>query len=286
MDRKTFLQFTGPSIVAMVLLMIVPLLAAIVLGLNFITYRNLNAPEYVGLQNYIEVLTDPEFWDAMAFTVLYIVVVVPIQISIGFCVALLLDQVTNLRGIYIAGMLLPFIVTPVVGTLMFRNMFDRGGLYSYLLQDIFNYRFIMNSTSVKALILIHGVWYTTPWSMIVLFAGLQTLPKEPMEAALVDGATRLERIRYIVIPHLSSLLVFIGLISVMDAYRVFDSIFVLTQQNPIFNADTIMYYNFRVALSFERLGKANAMAVLTVIGIFVVLVPFLYRTYHEQVEVR
>lgn len=286
MDRQTFLRFTSPSILAMVLLMIVPLLAAIWLGLNFITYRNLNAPEFVGLENYIAVLADPEFWDAMLFTIIYIVVVVPVQVAIGFTVAMLLDQVTNWRGVYIAGMLLPFIVTPVVGTLMFRNMFDRGGLYSYLLQEYFNYRFLMNSTSVKGLILAHGVWYTTPWSMIVLFAGLQTLPKEPMEAALVDGANRLERIRYVVIPHLSSLFVFIGLISVMDAYRVFDSIFVLTQQNPIFDAETIMYYNFRVALSFERLGKANAMAVITVVGIFVVLIPFLYTTYREQVEER
>ena len=72
----------------------------------------------------------------------------------------------------------------------------------------------------------------------------------------------------------------------MDAYRVFDSVFVLTEQNPIFKADTIMVYNFEVALTVQRLGKANAMAVLTVIGILIVLIPFLYRTYHEQLEER
>jgi ABC-type sugar transport system permease subunit len=70
----------------------------------------------------------------------------------------------------------------------------------------------------------------------------------------------------------------------MDSYRVFDSVFVLTQQNPIFDSETIMYYNFQVALSFGRLGKANAMSVLTVIGIFVVLIPFLVMTYREQTE--
>ena len=70
----------------------------------------------------------------------------------------------------------------------------------------------------------------------------------------------------------------------MDAYRVFDSVFVLTRQNPIFDAETIMYYNFQVAMNFGRLGKANAMSVLTVIGIFVVLIPFLAMTYREQME--
>lgn len=286
MERKTFFYFASPSMIIMVLLMVLPLVTAIWLGFNFITYRNLNAPEFTGLENYIGVLTDPEFWDSMGFTIMYILIVVPSMMALGFGIALLLDQVTRFRGLYIAGALLPFIVTPVVGTLIFRDMFDRGGLYNYLLREFLDYRFIMNARSVKSLIMIHGIWYMTPWAMIVLFAGLQTLPKEPMEAAIVDGATWLERVWHIVIPHLRSLFVFIGLISVMDAYRVFDSIYVLTQQNPIFDAETVMYYNFRVALSFERLGKANAMAVLTVIGIFIILIPFLYTTYHEQMEER
>ncbi len=286
MDRKTFFYFASPSMIIMVLLMVLPLVTAIWLGFNFITYRNLNAPEFVRLDNYIGVLTDPEFWDSMKFTIAYILIVVPSMMALGFGVALLLDQVEWFRGLYIAGALLPFIVTPVVGTLIFRDMFDRGGLYNYLLREFLDYRFIMNARSVKTLIMVHGIWYMTPWAMVVLFAGLQTLPKEPMEAAIVDGATWLQRVWHIVIPHLRSLFVFIGLISIMDAYRVFDSIFVLTQQNPIFDADTVMYYNFRVALSFERLGKANAMAVLTVIGIFIILIPFLYMTYHEQMEER
>ena len=286
MKRKVFLWFTGPSIVIMLGLMILPLVAAIFLGFNYITYRNLNEPQWVGLQNYVEVLGDPEFWDAMGFTLLYIVITVPASIVIGFAVALMLDQVTRFRGIFIAGMLLPFIVTPVVGTLMFRNLFDRWGLYTYLLRELFDYKLIMTSKTVPALIMLHGVWSVMPWPMIVLFAGLQTLPKEPIEAALVDGATWLQRLWYVVIPHLRSLFVFIGLISVMDAYRVFDSIFVLTRQNPIFNAETIMYYNYQVALSYGRLGKANALSIITVIAIFVVLIPFLVTTYREQVEER
>jgi ABC-type sugar transport system permease subunit len=284
--RNTFLAFVSPSVTMILLLMVLPLVTAIWLGFNFITFRNLDTPQWVGLQNYIEVLGDSQFWASLRFTLTYIAIVVPAQIVIGFLVASLLDQVHRFRGIYIAASLLPFIVTPVVGTLMFRNMFDRSGLYTYLLRQVFEYRMAMTPESVKALIMLHGIWYTTPFAMITLFAGLQSLPQEMLEAAKVDGASALQRTWYVVIPHLRSLLVFISLVAIMDAYRAFDSIFVLTKQNPLFKADTVMYYNFKVALGFGQLGKANAMAVLTVIGIFIVLIPFLISTYRQQTEER
>lgn len=287
MKRETFAYFIAPSVVAMVLLMIVPLVTAIWLGFHFITFRNVNAPEFVGLANYVEVLTDPDFWDAMAFTMIFIIVVVPLHILIGFVIALLLDQTHYSRAFYISGSLMPFIVTPVVGTLMFRQIFDRGGLYPYLLEQIgWDVNFFISGAFVRGLILFHGVWYITPFAMITLFAGLQTVPKEPLEAAIVDGANWFQRLWHVVIPHLRSLLLFIALISIMDAYRIFDSVFVLSKQNPAYNAETIMYYTYQTALSFQRLGKANAMAVITVIGIFVVLIPFLIITYRQQVAER
>ena len=286
MSRRTFFAFVSPSVIIMLLLMVLPLVTAVWLGFNFITFKNLATPQWVGLENYIEVLSDPEFWASLRFTVLYIVITVPLVILIGFFIALLLDQVTKFRGVFIAASLLPFIVTPVVGTLMFRNVFDRTGLYTYLLRILFDYKLTMNTETVPLLIMLHGIWYSTPFAMITLFAGLQSLPQEPVEAATVDGANLFQKIWYVVIPHLRSLFIFIALIGIMDAYRVFDSIYVLTKQNPLFKADTVMYYNFKMALSFGQLGKANAMSILTVIGIFVVLIPFLVITYRQQTEER
>ncbi|MDE2858892.1 MAG: sugar ABC transporter permease [Chloroflexota bacterium] len=284
MNKGSFTFFVGPSVFIMLALMTLPLLASIVLGLHFITFRNLDEPLWVGLRNYEEVLGDPEFWDSLEFTILFIIAAVPLRIVLGLMFALLLDQVTRFRGLFIAAALVPFVMTPVVGTLIFRDMFDRGGPYWYWIQQLFDYRMFMNSTTVPILIVFHSIWTATPFAMIVLFAGLQTLPQESLEAARVDGATWLRQLWHIAIPHLRSLFVFIALISIMDSYRVFDSVFVLTQQNPIYDAETIMYYNFQVALSFGRLGKANAMSVLTVLGIFVVLIPFLVITYRDQVE--
>lgn len=286
MNDKTFFSFVSPSVIIMVLLMVIPLITAVVLGFNFVTYSNLESPQFVGFQNYVEMLSDPAFWASFKFTFIYIVTVVPASLLLGFGIALLLDQISSFRGVFIAAALIPHIITPVVGSLMFRTMFDRSGLYWYLLRVIFDYDFVMTTTTVRLLIIFQGIWQVTPFAMITLFAGLQTLPKQLMEAATVDGANAFQKLMNVILPHLRSLFLFISLMGVMDAYRVLDQVLVMTKQNPLFDADTLMYYNYKVAVMFGRLGKANAMSVLTVIGIFVVLIPFLRITYKQQMEKR
>ena len=271
----------------MLLLIVFPLITSVWLSMNYLTFRNINTPEFVGLANYIAVLKDQKFWQAFSFTMTFIAISVPAQIGIGFFIAVLLDQVsTRVRGIYIAAFLMPFIVVPVVGTLMVKQLFESGGIIAWVYRQVVGSRFIFTEPSVKILILLHSLWAATPFAMVVFFAGLQTLSHELIEAAMIDGATRLRQIRHIMIPHLRSLFVFIALISIMDAYRVFDSVFVLTEQNPVYKAEVMMLYTFRTAMSVQRLGKANAMSVITVIMILMVLVPFLLRTYKEQTEER
>lgn len=287
MKRGTFFQFAAPSMIVMTLLMVVPLFMAIWLGMQFMTFTNINAPQFVGLQNYIDVLSDSRFWQSFRFTALYAAIVVPGTIIVGFTVALLLDQVSNFtRGIYMSIFLLPFIIVPVVGALMFKQLFEPSGLITYLYQELLDTRFRYDEISVKALIIIYGIWYVAPFSFVVYFAGLQTLSKDQIEAASIDGATRFQKIRHIVIPHLRSLTILILLFSIMDTYRVFDSVFVLSELNPIYKADTVMTYTFQSATIVQRLGKANAMAILTVVGIMVVLIPNLVQAYREQIEER
>ena len=280
-------MFMSPSLLVMLALMVFPLLTSIWLSMQYMTFRNINEPEFVGLANYVAVFEDLKFWNAFSFTMTYIAISVPLYIFTGFLLAVLLDQVSRrVRGIYIAAFLMPFIVVPVVGTLMVKQLFESGGLIAWAYREIIGSRFILTEQSVKSLIIIHALWAATPFPLIVFFAGLQTLPDELVEASMIDGATRLRQVRHIMIPHLRSLFVFIGLISIMDAYRVFDSVFVLTEQNPIYKAEVMMLYTFRTAMSVQRLGKANAMSVITVVLILVVLVPFLIRTYKEQTEER
>lgn len=272
----------------MILLMAVPLIAAIWLGFHTITFRNVQDPTWVGLENYIFVLSDAQFWNSFRFTFIYILWTVPIHIVLGLVVALMLDQVRSFRGVYMAATLLPFIVTPIVGTLVYRQTFDRFGIYPYFLEEWFGLEInFFTESNIIWLILFHSIWYVTPFAIVTLFAGLQSVPQEPLEAAKVDGASWIARLWHVVIPHLRSLFVLIALISIMDAYRVFDSIFVLTKQNPIYtDVQTLQYYNYQVAISSLRLGRANAMSILTVVGVFVILIPFLVISYREQVEER
>ena len=112
MKRATFTFFVAPSVFIMLALMTLPLLASILLGMHFITFRNLDEPIWVGLRNYEEVLGDAEFWDSLEFTLLFILAVVPARIVLGLIFALLLDQIRRFRGVFIAAALVPFVMTP------------------------------------------------------------------------------------------------------------------------------------------------------------------------------
>jgi len=287
MKRGTFFRFAAPSIFIMTLLMVIPLIMAIWLGTQFMTFNNINDPQFIGLQNFIEVLSDSRFWQSFRFTALYAVIVVPATILVGFTVAMLLDQVSRFtRGIYMSIFLLPFIIVPIVGTLMFKQLFEPSGLFTYIYQVILDTKFRYTEETVKTLIILYGIWYVAPFAFVVYFAGLQTLSKDQIEAASIDGATRWQKITHIVIPHLRSLTILILLFSIMDTYRVFDSVFVLSEMNPIYKADTVMTYTFQTAITVQRLGKANAMAILTVVGIMVALIPNLIQAYRQQIEER
>ena len=287
MKFKSFLQFTAPSNIVMITLMIIPLGLAVYIGFNRVSYSTFNKPVFVGFLNYLEVLLDPSFWEAVFWNLLIILVVVPAHIVIAFIAALILDQVTGrIRGIYLAAMLLPMIVVPVIGTVVFRQLFDPSGLIAWFFRVVLGERFLFNEISMKILILIHSTWISTPFALVIFFAGLQMLRRDLIDSASIDGANRIQQVWYVIIPQLRSLFLLNAIFAVMDLLRLFDNVFVLTRMNPIIHSDTMQTYLYRIAMTVKRLGKANAGAVLTVVIIIVVLIPLLIYLYREQVEER
>jgi len=287
MNRKTFFQFTAPSNIVIFTLMIFPLALAFWFSLNYLTFSNINAPVFIGLENYRETVTDPQFWQAIKWTLLIIAIAVPTHIILGFVAALHLDQYTGrIRSVLLSMLLLPILVVPVIGTVMFKQLFDPSGLAAWFFKVVSGKDFIFTEFSMKLVILVHTIWISAPFALITFFAGLQTIPQELVDAAAIDGASRLQQIRHIVIPHLRSLFILNTLLAIMDFFRLFDNVFVLTRGNPTYKADTIMTYNFRVAMTVQDLGKGNAVAIVTVVAILLVLVPFLYYTYRVQIEER
>ena len=251
--------------------------------------------EFVGLDYYRKVLglthggagktavaqPQNEFFGALQFTLIYVFVTLPFVLGIGFLLALGVNNVTQkLKGLFIAASLLPFIITPVVAALSIKWLFRDNGLVPYLLSHVGVQVFWMaEAWSARLLIIIYGIWHVVPFAFIVLYAGLQSVPQDSLEAATIDGASRWQKMRFVTLPHLRPLIVFLSLIHLMDAYRVFEPVMVLTQ--GAFTA-SVQYLTYFILLQENNPFKASAAAVLTLIGILILLIPLLIKTYREQ----
>ncbi len=222
-----------------------------------------------------------EFIGALGFTLLYTLATTPFILGAGLAMALAMNRVTQrLKGLFIAASLLPFIITPVVGALAIKWLFRDDGLVSHLLQQVGLQVFWMaEAWSARLLIILYGIWHVTPFAFIVFYAGLQGVPQDSLEAARLDGASRWQQLRYVTLPHLAPLLVFVTLIHLMDAYRVFEPVLVLTR--GAFTT-SVQYLTYSVLLEENNPFKASAAAVLTLIGIGVLLIPLLRRTWREH----
>jgi multiple sugar transport system permease protein len=225
---------------------------------------------------------DIDFWGALEFTLLYAFITTPCILVLGFLVALAVNSVAQwMRGPLIFTSLLPFIITPVVGSLSIYWLFLDNAVIAALLEQMFDTKvyFLKDAITIRSLIILYGVWHVTPFAFVILYAGLQTVPSDALQAAMVDGANFWQRIWYVVIPHLAPLFVFITMIHIMDAYRIFEPILVFGSN--LF-ANSLQYLTYYILNFEDNYHKAAASAILTVIGIVILLVPFLRRTYREQ----
>ena len=226
------------------------------------------------------------FYKALGFTLTYTFVVTPMVILLGFLIALAVNAVAKwMKGIVIFVSLLPMIITPLIGSLVLFWMIDSDGVIGSLLKFVFD----DPGLSLKAspfltwiMLMVYGVWHSSPFAFIVLYAGLQTVTHETVEAAKVDGANRWEIVRYVVIPHLMPLVVFISLIQLMDNFRVFEPIVGFNAEASATSLSWIIYNDLRVFGSAPLFGSAAATSVLTIIGVSILLFPVLLRTWREH----
>lgn len=286
MKRKEFAGYVMPSMVLMFLFTLVPLIFTVVL--SFYRYSLGQEAEFIGIANYISTLTSRRFWNAMGFTIFVTVVTTAVKLVLALVIALLLYSMRNNRGRggLISCIMMPFIVTPVVGTMVFGWMFkDFGGFYNWLLSLVgLKIEWFSNAGSAQLLVMIHWIWAGVAFGILVFYSALQNMSLEPLEAATVDGATWWQKIRKVILPQLSSLIVFVLMVDIMDAYRMYDSVAVLTKGGPAGATETLMYYNYNVSFTRINLGEGSAISVLTVIGIILILIPFLRVTYKEQTD--
>ena len=223
------------------------------------------------------------FYKAMAFTLSYTAVVTPLTILLGLVIALAVNALPRmLRGPTIFVSLLPMIVTPLVGSLILFWMIDADGIIGASLQRLLddpNLSLKASPALTWLTLFVYGVWHSAPFAFIVFYAGLQTVPGETLEAAQIDGATRWQRVRYVVIPYMMPLVVFVALIQLMDNFRVFEPIVGFSAGA---NATSLSYFIYSdLSGETQQFNSAAATSMLTIVGVAILLAPVLVRTWRD-----
>lgn len=234
-----------------------------------------------GIGDFLDQVLNLPFYGALAFTLTYTAFVTPLSILMGFAIALAVNAIPRLlRGPAIFFSLLPMIVTPLVGALILFWMVDARGILGSVLQSLAG----DPDLSVKAstplmwiMLIVYGVWASTPFAFVVYYAGLQTVPQDTLESAMIDGATRWQRLRFVIVPHLLPLTTFLLLIKIMDNFRVFEPI---VSFNAGAHAQSLSYFIYSdLSSTNQLLSSAAATSVLTILGIVVLLSPVIVRTW-------
>ena len=236
-----------------------------------------------GMGTFLGRLLNLPFYNALLFTLTYTFIVTPLTIILGFFIAVAVNSAAKIiRGPLIFVSLLPFIITPLVGALVLFWMVDARGIIGSALQVLVG----DPSLSVKAsttlmwiMLMVYGVWHAAPFAFIVYYAGLQTVNQDTLEAAMVDGASRWERIKYVVIPHLLPLTTFIALIQLMDNFRVFEPVVSFSASAHATSLSWAIYND--LSGETQQLTSAAATSVLTIIGVAILLSPVIVRTYRD-----
>lgn len=286
MRRKEFLFLVGPSAVIMTALLVVPLVQTIIWSLQNVTYGQDGV--WVGLSNYAEVLADPQFREALPFTIGLTLTGLAIKLVLGFGLAVLLQRTGRARPLFLGFLLLSYIVPTVVGAVAFSWLFDSnfGGLVNWVLQQLGVSNpplWFSDQWPNRIMVLANVVWHEIPFVILILLAGLQGVNTEALEAARIDGASWWQQQRYVVIPALGPLITFISLITIMDGLRIFDALVPLSPSAVSLGNESVMLYVYNVAFAAgdQKVGLGSAVSVLTMLIIFVLLIPFIRQTYRE-----
>ena len=223
------------------------------------------------------------FYRAMAFTLTYTFVVTPLVVVLGMMIALGINGLPAIfKGPTIFVSLLPMIVTPLIGSMVLFWMIDARGIIGSSLQTLTgdpNLSLKASPALTWVTLIVYGVWHSAPFAFITFYAGLQSVSTDTLEAAMIDGATRWERLRYVVIPHMAPLVVFVMLIQLMDNFRVFEPI---VGFSAAANASSLSYNIYNdLAQASPNFGSAAATSMLTVMGVAVLLIPVLVRTWRD-----
>lgn len=256
-------------------LIIAPLIYSLVMSFFEwgITDINRDKP-FVGLDNWVRLFTDPTVLVAMRNTVVYVIASVGIELVLGFVIASALFEMTRGRKLANSLILLPMIVAPVITALLWRYLLDpQFGLVSQIARALGSptgIDFFGSPTLALPALIMVDIWQWTPFVILILHAGMLSIPEEHFEAARIDGAGRPRILRSIVLPAILPQILLVLLFRTMDTYRIFDTVFVLTRGGPGTATETIGLYTYRTGFSFFDMGYAMALSVFILVTVAII----------------
>jgi multiple sugar transport system permease protein len=259
-ERRLGLYLAAPSFIVMVLVTAYPLGYAIVLSLFNYRLTDPAGRSFVGLNNYLVILTDPVWWNDFATTFAITVVTVAVELVLGFGFAFVMLRIVRGRGPVRTAILIPYGIITVVSAFIWRYAFaiDSGFVNQWLGLGDFNW--FGDRWSAIFVICLSEIWKTTPFISLLLLAGLVQVPEEMQEAAKVDGATAWQRLWKITLPSMKAAIMVALLFRTLDAWRIFDNPFVMT--GGANNTETISFLAYRQNVSLVNLGMGSAVSVL------------------------
>ena len=257
---------------------LIPVVAVATIPLVLAIIESLLADDgsFVGIQNYANGLGNPLLLDALRATGIYAAIVLPAETLLGLALALLVHRTVRspaLRATIYVLAIVPIVIPQVAVGVVFRLIYASDyGILNVILEGL-GVKEQINWLSIPSLAMLSvasvDIWQWTPFVYLVLFAGLQTVPQESVEAAQVDGASSWAQFRHIELPYIRPLLLLVLFFRIADVIRVFDHVFVLTGGGPGATTEFISLYLYRIAFKFSNLGEASALAVIVMVAMTV-----------------
>ena len=278
-DRRFGWLLTAPGLTALMLVVTFPLFFTVfVSGFDY-TLIHRSFDTFVGIENYRSAFGENYFGEALWVTLKFVVCVVLLEFVIGFTIALMLNSVTRFKDVYYLILLMPLLINPVVVALIWRMfLHPELGIVNYLLGliGIAKVNWLGDPVIAFWTVVLTDIWHQVSFMIVLLLAGLSALPKEPYEAARMDGASTLQSFIHVTLPLMRPVIIVTLLIRLIFAVKTFDLVYVMTRGGPGTATDLISYFIYRSAFFGLNIGQASAISVLLLV-IVLALTAYLYR---------
>ena len=268
--------FVTPSIALISAVVAAPLFFSLIVSLYSYTFINPTFSVFVGIKNYDNAFSDPYFWSSLWVTLKFVILVVFIEFSLGFIIALMLNRRIRFKRVYYTILTLPMVMSPVAVGLIWKMLLHPDlGVFNYFLGlvGVGPVNWLANPTMAFWSILMVDIWQQISFMILLLLAGLVSLPKEPYEAATIDGASEVQKLFYLTVPLMRPVMAAAIIIRTIFAFRTYDLVYVLTRGGPGVSTEVLSYFIYRKTFMGLNVAEAAATSyvLLGVVMLFVVL---------------